>query len=106
MEQPQETRYIVRIEEGPTRGDLFELEQATFFHIVDLFSGEVILTFRGDMEASLSRDNAQWDDYHYSGVSQVTISPDQKTARVEYFNRPEELVPLPPQTSGQSGSPS
>lgn len=95
MRQPISERFIVKVIEGPPRGDLYELEQATFFHIVDTATDEIILSFRGDMEASLSRDDGQWDDYHYSGVRQVTIAEDQRTALVEHFDGTTEQVSLP-----------
>jgi len=95
MQNPNSERFIVKIIEGPPRGDLYELEQATFFQIIDTTTGQVILNFRGDMEASLSRDDGQWDNYHYSGVSQVTISEDQRTALVEYYDGTKEQVSLP-----------
>ena len=99
MQNPISKRFIVQIVEGPPRGDLYELEQATYFHIVDTATDETILSFRGDMEASLSRDDGQWGDYHYSGVRQVTIAEDQRTALVEYFNGTTEQVSLPEVTT-------
>lgn len=88
-------RYEVRMVEGPPRGDLYELEQTTYFHVFDLLADEIILTFRGELEASLSRDTGLWDDYRYSGVSEVVISPDQQTALVTYHDGRQEMVSLP-----------
>ena len=95
MRTPMSERFIVKIIKDPPRGDLFELEQATFFQIIDTAVDQVIFSFRGDMEANLSRETAQWDDYHYSGVRQVTISKDQRTALVEYFDGIQEQISLP-----------
>jgi hypothetical protein len=95
MQNPISKRFIVQIVEGPPRGDLFELEQATFFHIIDTTTDQIIFSYRGDMEASLSRDDGQWGDYYYSGVRQVTISEDQRTALIEYFDGNQEQVSLP-----------
>ena len=95
MQQPNPERYIIQIIEGSPRGDLYELEQTTFFHVIDTTSDQIILSFRGEMEASLSRETAQWEDTHYSGVCRVTISEDQQTVLVEHFDGNQELFQLP-----------
>jgi hypothetical protein len=94
MEQSKPERFIVQVVEGSPRGDLYELEQATFFHVIDTTTDQIILSFRGDMEASLSRETAQWEDAQYSGVRQVSISEDQQTVLVEYYDGKQELVNL------------
>lgn len=94
MQNPNPESYIVQIIEGPPRGDLYELEQATFFHVIDTASEQIILSFRGDMEASLSRETAQWENYHYSGVCKVSISEDQQAVLVEHFDGTQEFVSL------------
>lgn len=92
MEQSRPERFIVQVVEGSPRGDLYELEQATFFHVIDTTTDQIILSFRGDMEASLSRETAQWEDAQYSGVRQVSISEDQQAVLVEHFDGTKELV--------------
>lgn len=52
----------VQVEEGAPRGGLYELEQTTYFHVLDTQSGQVVMTFQGEMEASLSTDTGMWDD--------------------------------------------
>jgi protein-S-isoprenylcysteine O-methyltransferase Ste14 len=95
MKRQPAKRYIVRTEEGPPHGDLYELEQTTYHHVIDTHTGQVVLTLRGEMEASLSGETGQWDDYQYSGVSEVTLTPDEKAVRVKYHDGREELVELP-----------
>jgi hypothetical protein len=87
-------RFEVVVEEGPPRGDLYELEQATYFHVVDTASGEVVMTFRGLLEATLSGDTGLWDDYSTSGVREVLVAPDEESVIVRYFDSREESVPL------------
>lgn len=88
-------RFKVIVKEGSPRGDLFELEQATYFYVVDSFSDEIVLSYRGDVEASLSRETGMWDDYRYSGVAEVEISFDESAVVVRYFDGREERVSLP-----------
>jgi hypothetical protein len=95
MQRPNPERYIVQIVEGSPRGDLYELEQATFFHIIDTQTDQIILSFRGDMEANLSRETAQWENTRYSGVCNVSISKDQRTVLVEHHDGTKELVHIP-----------
>jgi hypothetical protein len=88
-------RYEVRTVQGSARGDLFELEQTSYFHVVDLFEDKIILTFREDVEASLSKDNGLWTDYHYSGVCEVVISADEQTALVKYHDGNRKFFTIP-----------
>ena len=95
MQQPNPQRYIAQIVERSPLRDLYELEQTTFFHLIDTTSDQIILSFRGAMEASLSRDTAQWEDTHYSGVCRVSITEDQQTFLVEHYDGTQKLVHLP-----------
>ena len=95
MTDPEPGRFEVREERGPPRGDLFELEQKTYYYIVDRHSDEILMTFESLMEASLSRDNAQWDDYQFTGAREVVVSPDERSVTVRYYNGLEETLPLP-----------
>ena len=69
--EPAPDRFEVVEEKGSPRGDLYELEQKTYYHVLDRHSGQVIMTFEGLMEASLSRDTGLWDDYFFSGAREV-----------------------------------
>ena len=89
-------RFEVVVEEGPPHGDLYELEQATCYMVVDRRSRQVVMAFAGQMEASLSTTTGMWDDYHLSGVCGVSIGPDGQSAVVKYCDGHEETVPLPP----------
>lgn len=93
----EETRrwFEVVEEQGPPRGDLFELEQKTHYHVVDRRSEEIIMTFERLMEASLSRDTGMWDDYQFTGVDEVTIAPNERSVLVRYLDGREETLPLP-----------
>jgi len=95
MEERKSGRFEVVVKEGPPRGDLYELEQATYYHVVDRRSNEIIMTFRGEMEASLSTSSGLWDDYRFYGVSGVTIAPDEGSVIVKYHDGREETVSLP-----------
>lgn len=95
MSDPSPGRYEVVEEKGSPRGDLYELEQRTYYHVVDRHADEVILTFEELMEASLSRDTGMWDDYVYTGASEVVIAPDGQSVTVTYHDGLEETLPLP-----------
>lgn len=88
-------RFEVRIEEGSAHGGLFELEQTTYFHVVDLRSNETIMTFEGETSASASRSGAGWTDYTHTGVSAVTIAPDGRSLQVTYHSGWQEQIALP-----------
>jgi hypothetical protein len=88
-------RYEVVTEEGPAHGDLYELEQTTYYHVVDRQLDRVVISFEGTMEASLSRETGLWDDYHFSGVCEVSVVPGEWAVYVKYCNGHEEFIPLP-----------
>jgi hypothetical protein len=97
MSGDQTRRFQVVVEEGPPHGDLYELEQTTYYHVVDTHSGEVVMTFEGELQASLSRDTGMWDDYACSGVNGVAIAPDGESVIVRGCDGREEVVSLPRQ---------
>lgn len=96
-EQPA-VRFRVVVEEGSPHGGLFELEQTTYYHVVDARSGEVVMTFQGEMQASLSRDTGMWDAYAYSGARDVAISADGESVVVTDRDGRKETVALPRQS--------
>jgi hypothetical protein len=63
--------------------------------VVDAHSKQVVMTFQGEMEASLSTTTGIWDDYRFSGVCEVTIAPDEHSVNVRYYDGREETVPIP-----------
>jgi hypothetical protein len=81
--------------QGSPRGDLYELEQKTYYHVVDRHSEEIVVTFESLMEASLSRDTGMWDDYVFTGASEVIIAPDEQSVIIKYHDGLEETLPLP-----------
>lgn len=88
-------RYEVRTEEGPAHGGLYALEQTTYYHVVDLKTNDVVMSFESRMSASLSGTGQGWTDHQHSGVSSVTIAPDGRSAVVVHHDGWEEQVPLP-----------
>jgi hypothetical protein len=88
-------RFEVRVEEGSAHGGLFEYEQTTFYHVVDLRSDDVVMTFESEVTASLSSTGAGWTDHNHTGVSHVSIAPDERSVRVRYHDGWEESVALP-----------
>ncbi len=88
-------QFEVLVQEGAPHGGLYELEQTTYYHVVDRRSKKVVMTFQGEMEASLSAETGMWDDYHFSGVCEVRIAPDEQSVVVRYHDGREETVQLP-----------
>ena len=95
MSQPAARRFEVKVEEGPGHGDLYELEQTIYYHVIDIHTQEIVMTFECEMSASLSKSTGQWEDFQYGGVREVTITPDEQSALVKYYGGKEETVPLP-----------
>lgn len=91
----QAARFVVLVEEDPPRGGLFQLEQTTYHRVLDTRTQEVVLTFRGEMEASFSTTTGSWEDYHGSGVREVAVAPDEKTVIAKYYDHREETIALP-----------
>lgn len=83
------------MEQGAPHGDLYELEQTTYYYVIDRLSGQVVMTFEGLMEASLSPDTGLWADYFYSGVCEVGLAADERSVIVKYRDGHEERVELP-----------
>lgn len=105
MAEQRPTRLAIVIRQGPPRGDLFELEQATYYDVVDCGTQQVILTLQGETTARLSRDTGLWDEYRFSGVEQVALSADERSILVSYHDGRQETVSLPlPETQHQRPS--
>jgi hypothetical protein len=94
MRGQQAGRFEVVVAEGSPHGGLYELEQTTYYLVVDRHSGQIVMTFEGQVEASLSTTTGMWDDYRLSGVCEVSIAPDEQTVIVKYCGGHEETVPL------------
>jgi len=88
-------RFEVVVEQGSSRGDLYELEQKTYYQVVDRHSNQIMLVFESLMEASLSTSTGLWDDYRFTGVCEVSIAPDEQSVIVKYHDGLVETVPLP-----------
>ena len=93
MSQPPGPRFEVQIEDGGAHGGLYELEQTTYYRVVDTRTGAVVLAFEG--ETSANYKDGQWTDYVHGGVCGVTVAPDERSVRVTYYGGLEESVPLP-----------
>jgi hypothetical protein len=87
-------RFEVVVEHGVPHGDLYELEQTTYHHVVDRLLNQAVMTFEGLMEASLSPETGLWDDYRFFGVCEVDIAADERSVIVKYCDGHEESVPL------------
>lgn len=95
MSEQLESRFEVVVKKGPPGGGLYELEQKTYYQVVDRHSKEIIMVFESLMEASLSTSTGMWDDYRFTGASEVSITPDELAVLVVYDDGTEEMVPLP-----------
>ena len=95
MDGEPTSRFEVVVREGSPRGDLYELEQKTTYQVVDRRSDRIIMVFESLMEASLSRDTGLWDDYRFTGTSEVRITADGQSVLVTYHDGREETIPLP-----------
>ena len=93
MDRKPRPRFMVEVEEGPYHGDLYELEQTTFYRVVDTRTGREVMRFEGEMSARL--DGGNWVDHQYSGVREVVIAPDARAVIVRYHGGHEETLPLP-----------
>jgi hypothetical protein len=94
MSEQAERRFEVVVEEGVPHGDLYELEQTTYYHVVDRQSGKTVLTFEGSLEASLSTDTGLWDGYCLSGVREVSLATDERSVVVSYHDGTEETIQI------------
>jgi len=94
MDEQAPRRFEVVVEEGLLRGDLYALEQTTCFRVVNRLSGQTVLTFEGRLEAGLSTDTGQWEDFRASGVCAVTIAEDERSVLLKYHDGHEETVRL------------
>jgi hypothetical protein len=77
---------------GSAHGDLCELEQTTYWHVMDWQTMTVVRTLTGGMSARLA--GGLWADHAFGGVQDVTVSPSgqiqvhDETGRVETLIRP------------------
>lgn len=86
-------RWEVRVVEGPARGGLYELEQETFYYVIDRSSGRAVKTFTGHYEASFTGEGT-WGEGAYSGVRQVVIDEGGLCAFAIHSNRMVERFQL------------
>jgi hypothetical protein len=96
MDQQHTGRFEVQVEEDVPRGGLYQLEQRTWYRVVDRSSLQVVMTFQGQVEASLSPDSGMWEDLCGYGVRDVTIAHDERSVLVRYYDGRKEMALLPP----------
>jgi hypothetical protein len=95
MSEPPTNRFEIVVEQGPPHGDLYELEQTTYYRVIDRLLNRIVLVFESEMEASLSTTTGMWDDYRFSGVCEVSLAPDNQSVIVAYCDGREAVIPLP-----------
>ena len=100
MDDQAGKRFEVVIRQGPPHGDLYELEQTTYYQVVDTLTQQVIMVFESEMQATLSRDTGMWDDHSFTGVSDVAIAPDERSVLVQYVGGQQEAFPLAEEVGG------
>ena len=100
MEERAAKRFEVVIRHGPPHGDLYELEQTTYYQVVGTLSQQVVMVFESEMEASMSRDTGMWEDYRFTGVSEVAVALDERSILVRYHHGAQEVIPLPEEAGG------
>jgi hypothetical protein len=81
-------KYTINEEESHLHGDAFQLEQHTYFSIVETESQKPVKVIVGNHTASY--DDGAWTNEKYSGVYKVEISEDETLVTVFYTN-PEKI---------------
>lgn len=89
-------RWEVRVVEGPPHGDLYELEQDTFFNVIDRRNGRAVKTFTGHYDASFTTSGT-WGEGCSSGVQTVVIDEEGRCAFALHFNRRVDKFRLRPE---------
>lgn len=89
-------RFRVEEREGLAHGGPFELEQDTWWDVVDARTGEAVLSFHGEHSASYSGEPAGggWSSASWSGVSDVRLAPDGRAVLVRERGETRR-VPIP-----------
>lgn len=95
MDEQATGRFRVVVEEGVPLGDLYELEQMTYYHVADRQSGQTVLIFEGRLEAGFSPDTGLWDDYRLSGMREVRVAEGERSVIMKNGDGHEETVSLP-----------
>lgn len=94
MSEQAQQRFEVVVEEGIPRGGLYELEQTTYYLVIDRHTGHTVLIFEGKLEASLSTETGMWDGHHTSGVIDVIVAEDERSVLVSYHDGHQETLSL------------
>ena len=95
MSEPPTDRFEIVVEQGPPHGGLYELEQTTYYRVIDRLLNRVVLVFESEMEANLCTTTGMWDEYRFSGVCEVHLVPDNHSVIVTYCDGREAVIPLP-----------
>lgn len=86
--------YVIRQESDHPRGDLYELEYVTHYHVVDLICGDILITLDGFMQEHLDRDSGLWDEPEFWGAKEVLVSPDESAILVRNYDGKEFFFTL------------
>ena len=85
-------RFQVRVREHHG-GGLFELEITTWHEVIDTVRSEIVMRFEGGYAASY--DGVGWADGVSGGVSEVTVTPDERWVEVRFAGGHVERHALP-----------
>lgn len=87
--------YRIDERDGSAHGGLYELEQTHYFDIVNVQTGQVVLTFESEYSASF-QGNGTWGDASSSGVEKVGFAEDGLSLLVySYGKSAPDCVALP-----------
>lgn len=88
-------KYRIEERDGSAHGGLFELEQTHYFDIVNVQTGQVLMTFESEYAASF-QGNGTWGDGSSSGVEKIMFTDDGLALLVYYYGKSTaDYVALP-----------
>jgi len=86
----RKSKYKIVERSSGSHGGLFELEEETYFDVVEIKTGKVLMTFENSSSASFGA--GQWQDRVSCGVSKVELGSDGKTALVYSYGQSEPKI--------------
>jgi hypothetical protein len=87
-------KYLINERSSGAHGGLYELEEETYFDVVEIKTGKVLMTFERSTSATFGA--GQWQYEGSGGVSKVELGQGGRSVYVHYYGKPEpEIVQLP-----------